>query len=75
MRVRLASTQGEGDRELPAAGVFLAIGHTPNTGLLKGQVELTEKGYVRWTKPFARTPASKACLLRATSPTTTTARR
>jgi thioredoxin reductase (NADPH) len=50
--VRLASTQGEGDRELPAAGVFLAIGHTPNTGLLKGQVELTEMGYVRWTKPY-----------------------
>jgi thioredoxin reductase (NADPH) len=50
--VRLASTVGEGSREIPASGVFLAIGHTPNTGLLKGQVELTEKGYVRWTKPF-----------------------
>ena len=32
--------------------MFLAIGHTPNTDLLKGQVELTEKGYIRWTKPF-----------------------
>jgi thioredoxin reductase (NADPH) len=50
--VRLASTAGAGTRELPASGVFLAIGHTPNTGLLKGQVELTEKGYVRWTKAF-----------------------
>jgi thioredoxin reductase (NADPH) len=50
--VRLHSTVGEGSRELPASGVFLAIGHTPNIGLLKGQVELTEKGYVRWTKPF-----------------------
>ena len=50
--VRLASTVGEGKRELPATGVFLAIGHTPNTGLLKGQLELTEKGYVRWTLPF-----------------------
>jgi thioredoxin reductase (NADPH) len=50
--VRLASTTGEGDKSLDASGVFLAIGHTPNTGLLKGQVELTEKGYIRWTKPF-----------------------
>ncbi len=50
--VRLASTEGDGKREFPASGVFLAIGHTPNTKLLNGQVELTEKGYVRWTKPF-----------------------
>jgi thioredoxin reductase (NADPH) len=50
--VRLGSTVGGGARELPASGVFLAIGHTPNTGLLKGQVELTEKGYIRWKKPF-----------------------
>jgi thioredoxin reductase (NADPH) len=50
--VRIASTMGEGSRELPASGVFLAIGHTPNTGLLKGQLELNEKGYIRWTKPF-----------------------
>jgi thioredoxin reductase (NADPH) len=50
--VKLGSTVGGGTRELAASGVFLAIGHTPNTGLLKGQVELTEKGYIRWTKPF-----------------------
>jgi thioredoxin reductase (NADPH) len=50
--VRLSSTTGERDKTLDASGVFLAIGHTPNTGLLKGQVELTEKGYIRWAKPF-----------------------
>jgi thioredoxin reductase (NADPH) len=50
--VRLASTTGSPDRELSASGVFLAIGHTPNTDLVKGQAELTEKGYIRWTKPF-----------------------
>jgi thioredoxin reductase (NADPH) len=50
--VRLGSTVGGGSRELPAAGVFLAIGHTPNTDFLKGQVELNDKGYIRWTKSF-----------------------
>jgi thioredoxin reductase (NADPH) len=50
--VRLSSATGGADRELPASGVFLAIGHTPNTDLVKGQVELTEKGYIRWAKPF-----------------------
>lgn len=50
--VRLASALGEGKRELPASGVFLAIGHTPNTDFLKGQVELNDKGFIRWTKSF-----------------------
>ncbi len=50
--VRLASTVGQAPLELEAAGVFLAIGHTPNTKFLQGQVELTEKGYIRWTTPF-----------------------
>jgi thioredoxin reductase (NADPH) len=50
--VRLASTKGGPGRELPASGLFLAIGHTPNTDLVKGQVDLTNKGYIRWAKPF-----------------------
>jgi thioredoxin reductase (NADPH) len=50
--VRLSSTVDNGTKEIPAAGVFLAIGHTPNTGLLKGQVDLTEKGYIKWAQPF-----------------------
>ncbi len=33
-------------QELPADGVFIAIGHQPNTDLFKGQIELTETGYV-----------------------------
>jgi thioredoxin reductase (NADPH) len=35
--------------ELPAGGLFLAIGHTPNVGFLDGQVDLTESGFIRWT--------------------------
>jgi thioredoxin reductase (NADPH) len=46
--VRLGSTVGSETEELPSAGVFLAIGHTPNTDFLQGQVELDEAGYIRW---------------------------
>jgi thioredoxin reductase (NADPH) len=50
--VRLGSTTGDQPRELPATGVFLAIGHTPNTAFLKGQLALTDKQYIQWTQPF-----------------------
>lgn len=33
-------------RELPVDGAFIAIGHDPATGILKGQLELDEKGYI-----------------------------
>jgi thioredoxin reductase (NADPH) len=36
-------------RELPVSGVFLAIGHTPNTSFLEGQVKTNEMGYIVWT--------------------------
>ncbi|MCX7427630.1 MAG: FAD-dependent oxidoreductase [Planctomycetia bacterium] len=55
--VRLASTAGEPDVEKDVAGVFLAIGHTPNTAFLKGKLELTDKKYIKWTTP-ARTYTS-----------------
>ena len=38
--------------ELDAAGYFAAIGHTPNTDFLAGQLELTDKKYIKWTTPF-----------------------
>jgi thioredoxin reductase (NADPH) len=49
--VRLKSTVDQKSEELQASGVFLAIGHTPNTDFLEGQVAVDEKGYVRWTTP------------------------
>ncbi|MGZ0149862.1 thioredoxin-disulfide reductase [Kribbella sp. WER1] len=33
-------------RELPATGLFIAIGHDPRSELVKGQVDLDEEGYV-----------------------------
>ena len=37
--------------EVPATGYFAAIGHTPNTDFLKGQLTTNAKGYVVWTTP------------------------
>jgi thioredoxin reductase (NADPH) len=48
--VRIASTVAEGTRVVEAAGMFCAIGHTPNTAFLKGKLEMNEKGYLKWTK-------------------------
>ena len=36
---------------LEASGYFAAIGHTPNTDFLKGQVKTNPKGYIVWTTP------------------------
>ncbi len=47
--VRLRDLKTDSTRDLPASGMFCAIGHTPNTDFLKGQVELDPKGYIRWT--------------------------
>ena len=48
---RLKSTVDSTTEEVEVGGVFLAIGHTPNTDFLEGQVELLPNRYVKWTEP------------------------
>jgi thioredoxin reductase (NADPH) len=56
--IRVKNNKQGGIEELPASGLFLAIGHTPNTPFLKGQLELNDKGYIRYTT-LMRTFTSK----------------
>ena len=44
--VKLKNTQNGQISQLEIAGVFIAIGHKPNTEFLKAQLDLGEKGYV-----------------------------
>ncbi|HLL89674.1 MAG TPA: thioredoxin-disulfide reductase [Tepidisphaeraceae bacterium] len=39
-------------RRIEAPGMFVAIGHTPNTRFLKGQVATDDKGFLKLTDPF-----------------------
>ncbi|WP_251977023.1 thioredoxin-disulfide reductase [Salinicola avicenniae] len=44
--VQLRSTLSGETKQLDAMGVFIAIGHTPNTGIFEGQLEMAN-GYIR----------------------------
>ena len=43
--VRLRNTETKAPREIAVQGVFIAIGHTPNTGIFQGQLEM-DGGYI-----------------------------
>ncbi|HEY1094506.1 MAG TPA: FAD-dependent oxidoreductase, partial [Glycomyces sp.] len=53
--IELVDTVTGEERELPATGLFIAIGHDPRSELFKGQVELDESGYVKVAAPSTRT--------------------
>jgi thioredoxin reductase (NADPH) len=52
--VRLHDVQTDVARDVEVGGVFVAIGHIPNTQLFKGQLEL-DHGYVTVEEPTTRT--------------------
>ncbi|MEQ1976176.1 thioredoxin-disulfide reductase [Xenorhabdus sp. SGI240] len=44
--IRIRDTKSDNTEELDVTGVFIAIGHSPNTGIFDGQLEL-ENGYIK----------------------------
>jgi thioredoxin reductase (NADPH) len=53
--VRLKDTKDGATRELPLKGVFMGIGHEPNTKIFKGQLEMNEVGYLKVNAPSTAT--------------------
>ncbi len=49
--VRLRDTQSGEEMDFPTQGVFVAIGHTPNTGIFGDGLLLTETGYIQVAEP------------------------
>jgi thioredoxin reductase (NADPH) len=52
--VRLLNVKTKEKKVVPVAALFVAIGHTPNTDLFTGQIELHDNGYIK-TKPGTAT--------------------
>lgn len=50
--IRIAHTKSAELKEVPVQGVFIAIGHTPNTGIFAGQLDM-EGGYITVTSGTA----------------------
>ncbi|HEY3173192.1 MAG TPA: thioredoxin-disulfide reductase [Thermoanaerobaculia bacterium] len=53
--VTLRDTRGGGLSKMPAGGVFVAIGHLPNTAIFRGKLEMNEVGYLKVQHPSTRT--------------------
>jgi len=45
--IKVRDNVSEEESEIELSGLFVAIGHQPNTDLFKGQLELRENGYIR----------------------------
>jgi thioredoxin reductase (NADPH) len=49
--VRVKNLKTLEERVIQSPGMFVAIGHTPNTRFLKGQLDLDPKGFIKLTEP------------------------
>ena len=54
-RVRLINTDSGELEELEVGGAFVAIGHTPGSQLVEGQIDLHDNGYVKVEEPSTKT--------------------
>lgn len=54
-RVRLENLKTGDEAILDTGGLFVAIGHDPNTSLFKGQLEMNEAGYLNVNHPRTQT--------------------
>jgi thioredoxin reductase (NADPH) len=50
--IRINNNKDDSTRDVEATGLFLAIGHTPNTDFLNGKLDINNKGYLKLTVPF-----------------------
>jgi thioredoxin reductase (NADPH) len=53
--VRLQDTRTGEARDYPTNGVFIAIGHQPNTSIFNGKLDMNDVGYIRTVPGTART--------------------
>ena len=54
-RATLTNVETGEERDVPVSGAFVAIGHEPQSALVRGQVDLDENGYVLTEDPSTRT--------------------
>jgi len=61
--LKLKNVKTQRGSELKVDGLFVAIGHNPNTDIFKGQIDLDEKGYIKTHPDSTRTniPGVFAC--------------